>query len=123
MQKTKITAPARYSGPASYGDLVLEFRDGVAETPGELNEGHRRYFRRRGFTVEEVAAYDPAAHNVTEVIEYLDSATDEERARVLAAEQAGEARKGVLAYSAPKEDPEDPETPETADETGEDGDA
>ena len=123
MQKTKITAPARYSGPASYGDLVLEFRDGVAETPGKLNEGHRRYFRRRGFTVEEVAAFDPAAHNVTEVIEYLDSATDEERERVLAAEQAGEARKGVLAYSAPKEDPEDPETPEAPDETGEDGDA
>ena len=121
MQKTKITAPAKYSGPASYGDLVLEFRDGVAETPGELNDGHRRYFRRRGFTVEEVAAYDPAAHNVTEVIEYLDSATDEERERVLAAEQAGEARKGVLAYSTPKETPE--ETPETPDETGEDGDA
>lgn len=123
MQKTKITAPAKYSGPASYGDLVLEFRDGVAEAPGELNEGHRRYFRRRGFTVEEVAAYDPAAHTVTEVIEYLDSATDEERARVLAAEEAGEARKGVLAYSAPKEDPEDPEEPEAPDETGEDGDA
>ena len=123
MQKTKITAPAKYSGPASYGDLVLEFRDGVAETPGKLNDGHRRYFRRRGFTVEEVAAYDPAAHNVTEVIEYLDSATDEERERVLAAEQAGEARKGVLAYSTPKETPETPETPETADETGEDGDA
>ena len=117
MQKTKITAPAKYSGPASYGDLVLEFRDGVAETPGKLNDGHRRYFRRRGFTVEEVAAYDPSAHNVTEVIEYLDSATDEERERVLAAEQAGEARKGVLAYTAPQEDPEDP------DETGEDGDA
>lgn len=120
MQKTKITAPAKYSGPASYGDLILEFRDGVAETPGTLNDGHRRYFRRRGFTVEEVTAFDPAAHTVTEVVEYLDSATDQERARVLAAEQAGESRKGVLAYSAPKEDPEAPETP---DETGEDGDA
>ena len=36
---------------------------------------------------------------------------------MLVAEPAGEARKGVLAYTAPQEDPEDP------DETGEDGDA
>ena len=79
-----------------------------------------------GFTDEEVAAFDPSAHNVTEILEYLDSATDEERERVLAAEEAGDARKGVLSYSAPKEDPETPETPESTestDETGKDGDA
>lgn len=47
--------------------------------------------------VTEEDLYDPSEHNVPEVLEYLDSdITDEERDRVLAAEEAGKQRKGIL---------------------------
>ena len=42
-------------------------------------------------------AYDPGEHTAPEVLEYLETASDEERDRVLAAEKAGKARKTVLA--------------------------
>lgn len=74
------------------------------------------YFRRRGYTVtdedsrpEPAAAsepqapdgtdavpFDPAEHTVADVLAYLSSADDGERARVLAAEEAGEARATIL---------------------------
>ena len=41
--------------------------------------------------------FDPGAHNAPEVVEYLKGADEEERARVLAAEEAGKNRKGILA--------------------------
>lgn len=47
-------------------------------------------------TGEEVPAYDPADHTISEVEAYLEEADDEERARVIAAEEAGKQRKGVL---------------------------
>jgi hypothetical protein len=40
--------------------------------------------------------FDPGQHTAPEVIEYLKSADDEERARVLAAEADGQKRKGIL---------------------------
>lgn len=40
--------------------------------------------------------FNPGAHTAPEVIEYLKSADEEERARVLAAEEAGKARSTVL---------------------------
>lgn len=48
--------------------------------------------------VETDELYDPADYNVDEVLEYLTSEdiTEEESARVLAAEKAGKARKGIL---------------------------
>lgn len=42
------------------------------------------------------AAYDPADHTVDEVNDYLASASDAERDRVLEAERGGEQRKGIL---------------------------
>lgn len=45
---------------------------------------------------EEVPAYDPADHTISEVEAYLEEAEDDERARVIAAEEAGKQRKGVL---------------------------
>ena len=120
---TTIKAPSAYSGPAQYGPLALEFVDGEATTSTALNDGQRRYFERRGFIVTEDAdatptaaastdpeAYDPGAHNVAEVIEYLDQATDAERDRVLAAEAAGQDRKGIREYVAPAEPTEDGDT-------------
>lgn len=44
----------------------------------------------------EGVAYDPGAHNVDEVLAYLESADAEETERVLAAEAEGKARKTIL---------------------------
>jgi hypothetical protein len=49
----------------------------------------------RAITEEDL--YDPSQHSVVEVNEYLDSdISEEERERVLAAEEAGKNRKGIL---------------------------
>jgi len=40
--------------------------------------------------------FDPSKATIDEVKEYLDGADDDERARVIAAEEAGKQRKGVL---------------------------
>lgn len=42
------------------------------------------------------APFDPSEHTVAEVTEYLSYATPEERDRVLAAEQDGKARAGIV---------------------------
>ncbi|MEU5077100.1 hypothetical protein AB0G76_36960 [Streptomyces asoensis] len=42
------------------------------------------------------ADYDPGEYNAPEVVEYLKTATEEERDRVLAAEAAGRKRKSIL---------------------------
>lgn len=53
--------------------------------------------------VDESAAYlaaisfDPAAHNVDEVVAHLETAPEEEAARVLEVEKSGKARKSVIA--------------------------
>lgn len=44
----------------------------------------------------EVEVFDPSAHGVKAVNDYLRSASPAERHRVLAAERAGKARSGVL---------------------------
>lgn len=40
--------------------------------------------------------FEPADHNVDDVLEYLDGADPDEFARVVRAEEAGKARKGIL---------------------------
>lgn len=47
--------------------------------------------------------FDPSAATVDEVKEYLDGADDEERARVIAAEESGKARKSILELATTKE--------------------
>lgn len=49
-----------------------------------------------GEAEDEADAFDPSAHTVVDVNTYLEAADDAERARVLAAEQAGKARLGIL---------------------------
>ncbi|MEU8316699.1 MULTISPECIES: hypothetical protein [Actinomycetes] len=44
----------------------------------------------------DLGAFDPGIHPVREVLAYLADADEEERERVLAAEAAGQARKGIL---------------------------
>jgi hypothetical protein len=43
-----------------------------------------------------VELYDPAGHTVAEVLEHLEYASPEERDRVIAAEQDGKARAGIV---------------------------
>jgi len=67
------------------------------------------YFRRSGYRVTDEApaepapavasapaVFDPAEHNVVDVLAYLADADEDERARVLAAEAAGESRATIL---------------------------
>jgi hypothetical protein len=49
--------------------------------------------------------YDPAAHSVPQVRAYLARADDAERTRVLDAERAGKARRGVLGDDQPPTEP------------------
>jgi hypothetical protein len=54
--------------------------------------------------VEDGEAFDPEQHSVEEVLNHLDSTTDEdEKARVLRAEQQGKARKTILARGEQKQ--------------------
>lgn len=45
--------------------------------------------------------FDPSAHNAPDVLAHLLAADEDERARVLAAEAAGKARKGILEATFP----------------------
>ncbi|GAA3223228.1 hypothetical protein [Actinocorallia longicatena] len=49
--------------------------------------------------------YDPSQHTVAEVNEHLATLDPEERARVLAAERDGKARRGILAAADPTDNP------------------
>jgi len=53
-------------------------------------------------------ALDPADFAVEQVVEYLELASEEERAKVIDAEKAGKARKGILSWM--------PESPATGQE-------
>jgi hypothetical protein len=46
-----------------------------------------------------VPLFNPADHTVLEVREQLEQASDEEQMRILAAEEAGQARKGILEWT------------------------
>lgn len=88
------------------------FRDGAALVSDEVTQ-HRAalaYFRRCGYSITDEASadpvapegpppaddFDPAEHNVPDVLAYLADADEDERARVLAAEAAGQARATIL---------------------------
>ncbi|MFI8294441.1 hypothetical protein ACIGCZ_00690 [Streptomyces nigra] len=51
---------------------------------------------------DEGGEFDPSGHTGPEVIEYLKTADEDERARVLAAEKAGKGRSTVLGADLPK---------------------
>ncbi|MEW1638648.1 hypothetical protein AB0469_31890 [Streptomyces sp. NPDC093801] len=76
------------------------------------------YFRRCGYRVVDdaptdasspaapaaaAADFDPSEHNVADVLAYLADADEDERARVLAAEEAGDARATILKKGQPSE--------------------
>lgn len=65
---------------------VLRATEQATADPGE----------KRSLASPAGGEFDPGEHTAPEVIEYLKGASQEERARVLAAEQAGKARATVL---------------------------
>ena len=115
MNRYHVTAP----DPEFEGDSCgVVFKDGAASVSDETKEGRAavEYFRRRGYTMTPVAEaeqqepagaspegpFDPAAHDASEVIAYLDALGDDEEAeaefaRVIEAERNGKTRKTVLA--------------------------
>lgn len=65
----------------------------------------RGFYASLGWGVPEAEEspqeFNPDEHNVAEVVTYLNTVADEaEKERVLAAEAAGQARKGIMNYSA-----------------------
>lgn len=58
--------------------------DNEAPEPAEVILGHQ---------------FDPAEHTVTEVLDHLAQVDPTEHARIIAAETAGQARKGIVARS------------------------
>lgn len=70
--------------------------EAASAAPGEL-----RTLAPLAQTGGEGAAFDPGEHNAPEVLAYLETADEAERERVLAAEAAGKARKGIVGDTAP----------------------
>lgn len=79
---------------------LLDYYQGEANTVGGLTIDGIEYPAKADVPteaeVETGGAYDPGEHTVEEVQEYLANATDDERARVLAAEAEGKARKSLV---------------------------
>lgn len=95
--------------PEFSGEVAgVAFTKGEATLDATVHATALAYFRRRGYRVTEAEpepadeapaaadAFDPAEHTVADVLAYLADADEDERARVLAAEAAGEARATIL---------------------------
>lgn len=116
MAKTfKVRAPL-----PNFNGTVAEvyFRDGEAEitTDNDLGRAAYAFFDRNGYRMDLVEdtdsskadtkdsgtgsasdddTFEPGEHTVTDVLTYLDTADRDEAVRVLDAEAAGQARKGI----------------------------
>lgn len=98
--------------PQFSGDMLgVQFTKGCGTVDVQAEGGFAAYsyFQRAGYATAPVEdepdsdagpagdeEFDPAAHTVAEVAAYLADADDDEKTRVLAAEQAGQARKGII---------------------------
>lgn len=57
---TKIQSPIEgFTGTGEFGPLRLDFVDGVATTEDKLSDGHKAYFKARGYKVSTVRAEKP----------------------------------------------------------------
>lgn len=81
-------------------ELIYEPKDepeGPVVIDPEVDEDDEVEDEEEERDVTEEDLYDPSEYTMPEVLEYLDSdITEEERERVLAAEEAGKNRKGIL---------------------------
>ncbi|MFE5681730.1 hypothetical protein [Streptomyces sp. NPDC056512] len=114
-----VESPVRDFTGESVG---VHFHKGTGSVDDSTKDGRAaiEYFRRQGYALTPVDAdvdaaavqvedgdglFDPAQHDAPEVLAYLDSTTDEDEiTRVLEAEQAGKARKTILARGEQKQE-------------------
>lgn len=99
----QIQNPSGKANASSYGGTYLKFDDTGTATAKALSQGLTRWLRAAGYKVtdldkepETAVVFDPSDHSIEEVMKYLAEADDDERARVLALETSGKARKGIL---------------------------
>lgn len=89
-------------GEKPEGEVVPEFTEKPKKTAkpkaAKKAEAKPKKAEEKADELEESANgdFDPSAHTVGEVLEYVESADDAEKARVLEAEKAGKARKGIV---------------------------
>lgn len=101
----QIINPGRVPGRSSYGGTVLNFNsDGVAEI-AQVSPGLERWLRAAGYDLVDLDSpeakknaiqFEPSNHTVEDVLEYLASASETERTRVLNLEADGKARRTIL---------------------------
>ena len=101
----QIINPGRVAGRSSYGGTVLNFNsDGVAEI-AQVSPGLERWLRAAGYDLinmddpaskQNAIQFEPSNHTVEDVLEYLASASETERTRVLNLEADGKARRTIL---------------------------
>ncbi|WP_432164872.1 hypothetical protein [Streptomyces sp. bgisy031] len=121
MNQYTVEAPVRDFTGESVG---VHFHKGTGSVDDTTKDGRAaiEYFRRQGYALTPAEAdvdadaeavqvedgdglFDPAQHDAPEVLAYLDAHADDtdEVTRVLEAEQAGKARKTILARGEQKE--------------------
>ena len=99
----QISNPSGKPGTSAYGGTYLTFDETGTTTVEAVSPALARWLRAAGYKVvdlaehpEEEVVFDPADHKVEDVMSYLATADEAERARVLAAEAEGQARKSIL---------------------------
>lgn len=102
----QIQNPSGKAGSSSYGGQYLKFNEKGVATAKALSPGLDRWLRAAGYKITDLAhepseavGYNPADNNVADVTKYLASADKNERDRVLALEQTGKARQGILGWT------------------------
>ncbi|UDM00076.1 hypothetical protein [Streptomyces longhuiensis] len=119
MNKYTVESPVRDFTGESVG---VHFHKGTGSVDDATKDGRAaiEYFRRQGYALTPVDAdvdavavqvedddpFDPAEHDAPEVLAYLDAHADDadEVTRILEAEQAGKARKTILARGEQKQE-------------------
>lgn len=116
----RVTVPTRQKG--IWEARILKRGDLV---PGHVRKADVEWLVERGFIAQVQAEtdkaeeketsltgevlFDPNEHKVADVIAYLASADEEERARVLEAEAEGQDRKGIREWQPETAEPEESE--------------
>ena len=101
----QIQNPSGKPGSSSYGGTYLKFNEKGVATAKALTPGLDRWLRAAGYKITdltnepgEAVGYNPGDEKVADVTKYLAGATKEERDRVIALEESGKARAGILGW-------------------------
>ncbi len=93
-------------GEQAEGEVVPEFTDKPkksakkpakkADAKAKKAKADKKPAKKADAKAKKADDFDPAEHTVDQVLEYVEKADDDEKARVLKAEKAGKARKGII---------------------------